>query len=66
MPVAPVPVAPEVIESHAALDVALHVQDVPFVVRVKELLPPVAATVAVAELKETTAHPAASCITACT
>ena len=60
MPVAPVPVAPEVITSHDALELAVQPHVVPFVARVKELVPPDAAKVAEPELKEVTAHAAAS------
>ena len=60
MPVAPVPVPPEVITSHAALDVAVQVQEAPFVVRVKEFAPPVAVNVAELDEKPVTEQPAPS------
>jgi len=66
MPVAPVPVAPEVIESHAALDVAVQPQVVPFVVIETLLVPPVATKLAVAGVRALTAHAAADCVTVCT
>jgi len=59
-----VPLAPEVIESHAALDVAVQPQVEPFVVRVNEPVPPATPKDADAALKEVTAHAAASCVTA--
>ena len=66
VPLAPVPVPPEVIVSHAALDVAVHPQVVPLVVSVTEPVPPVAAKLAVAGVSAVTAHAAASCVTVCT
>ena len=63
VPLVPVPVAPAVIASHAALDVAVQPQDAPLVVIVKELVPPAAAKDAVAALKPVTAHAAADCVT---
>jgi len=63
VPLAPVPVPPEVIESHAALETAVHVQVGPLVVRVKELVPPVAVNVAEFEEKPVTEQPAPSCET---
>jgi len=60
VPVAPVPVPPEVIESHAALEVAVQVQEAPFVVRVKEFAPPVAVNVAELDEKPVTEQPAPS------
>ena len=56
------PLAPEVIESHAALDVAVQPQVVPFVVRVNEPVPPATPKDADAAPK-VTAHAAASCVT---
>jgi len=58
-----VPVAPEVIESHAALEVAVHGQDEPFVVIVTLPAPPAAGIVAVAGESEDTAHAAADWVT---
>jgi len=52
--------------SHAALDVAVQLQDAPLVVRVNEFVPPTEVKVADAELKPVTAHAAASCVTTCT
>ena len=66
MPVAPVPVLPDVIVSHAALDVAVHPQVVPLVVSVTLPVPPAAAKLAVAGVTAVTAHAAASCVTVCT
>ena len=66
VPVAPVPVAPEVIESHAALDVAVQSHVEPFVVIDTLPLPPDAVKVAVAGVNAVTAHAAASCVTVCT
>jgi len=66
VPVAPVPVAPEVIESHAALEVAVQPQVVPFVAIDTLPVPPVAAKLAVAGVSAVTAHAAASCVTVCT
>jgi len=63
VPVVPVPVPPEVIESHAALEVAVQVQEAPFVVRVKEFAPPVAVNVAELDEKPVTEQPAPSCET---
>jgi len=63
VPLAPVPVPPAVITSHAALDVAVQLQVDPFVARVNEFVPPAAVNVAEPELKEVTAHAAASCVT---
>ena len=66
MPDSPVPEDPLVIVSHAALDVAVHPQVVPFVVIDTLPVPPVAANVAVAGASAVTAHAAASCVTVCT
>jgi len=66
VPLAPVPVPPEVIESHAALEVAVQPQVVPFVVIDTLPVPPVAAKVAVAGVIAVTAHAAADCVTVCT
>jgi len=66
VPLAPVPVPPEVIESHAAFEVAVQPHVVPFVVIDTLPVPPVAAKVAVAGASATTAHAAADCVTACT
>jgi len=66
VPLAPVPVPPEVITSHAALDVAVQPQVVPFVVTVTLPLPPVAPKLAVAGVRALTAHAAADCVTVCT
>jgi len=63
VPLAPVPVAPEVIESHAALDSAVHGQDAPFVVIVTLPVPPVALKDAVAGVSPLTTHAAADCVT---
>ena len=57
------PVAPEVIESHAALDVADHGQDEPFVVIVTLPVPPVALKDAVAGERPLTTHAAADWVT---
>ena len=54
------------IDSHAALETAAHEHDDPLVVRVKEFVPPDAVKLADVELKEETAHAAASCVTTCT
>ena len=62
MPLDPVPVAPEVIESHAALEVAVQPHEAPFVEIVKEFVPPAAEKVADAELNPVVAHDAASCV----
>jgi len=59
-----VPVAPEVIESQAALEVAVQPQEDPFVEIVTLPVPPPAATVAVAGESEVTVHAAADCVTA--
>jgi len=66
VPVAPVPVPPEVITSHAALDVAVQPHVVPFVARVKEFVPPAAVKVAELDEKLVTEHAAPSCVTTCT
>jgi len=66
VPVAPVPLPPEVIESHAALETAVQPQVVPFVVIETLLVPPVATKLAVAGVIAVTAHAAASCVTVCT
>jgi len=66
VPVAPVPVPPEVIESQAALDAAVQPQVVPFVEIDTLPVPPTAVKLAVAGLSALTAHSAASCVTACT
>ena len=63
VPLVPVPVAPELIESHAALDSAVQPQVVPFVVIDRLPVPPVAAYVAVAGVSAVTAQVAASCVT---
>jgi len=63
VPLVPVPVPPEVIESHAALDVAVHGQVEPFVVIERLPLPPVAVKLAVAGKIAVTAHAAASWVT---
>jgi len=65
-PKVPVPVAPEVIESHAALEVAVQPQVVPFVEIATLPVPPVAAKDAVAGASAVTAHAAADCVTTCT
>jgi len=62
-PLAPVPVPPEVIESHAALEVAVQPHVVPFVVIETLPVPPVAAKLAVAGVRALTTHAAASCVT---
>ena len=54
------------ITSHAALDVAVQPQVVPFVVIDTLPVPPVAAKLAVAGVNAVTAHAAASCVTVCT
>ena len=64
VPVDPVPVAPEVIESQAALEVADHEQEGPFVEMVTLPVPPEEATVAVAGVSAVTAHAPADCVTA--
>ena len=56
----------EVIVSHAALDVAVQPQVVPFVAIDVLPLPPVAAKLAVAGVSAVTTHAAASCVTVCT
>ena len=66
VPLDPVPVAPEVITSHAALDSAVQPQVEPFVVTATLPLPPAAAIVAVAGESAVTAHAAADCVTVCT
>ena len=66
LPLAPVPVPPEVIVSHAALDVAVQPQVVPLVEIDTLPVPPVAAKDAVAGVIALTTHAAASCVTACT
>jgi len=63
VPVAPVPVPPEVIESHAALETAVHVHVGPLVVKVNEFVPPDAVKVAELEEKPVTEQPAPSCET---
>jgi len=63
VPLAPVPVPPEVIESHAALETAVQPQVVPFVVIDTLPVPPAAAKLAVAGVHAVTAHAAASCVT---
>jgi len=62
VPEVPVPVAPDVIESHAALDVAVQPQVAPFVVTENEPVPPATPKEADAA-PNATAHPAASCVT---
>ena len=59
-------VPPEVITSHAALEVAVQPQLVPFVVIDTLPVPPDATTVAVAGVRAVTAHAAANCVTVCT
>jgi len=66
VPLAPVPVPPEVIESHDWLDVAVQPQLPPLVVIVTLPVPPAAAKLAVAGVIAVTAHAAASCVTVCT
>ena len=66
VPLAPVPVAPEVITSHDALDSAVQPHVVPFVVIETLPVPPVAAKLAVAGESAVTTHAAADCVTACT
>jgi len=66
VPVAPVPVSPDVITSHAALETAVQPQLDPFVAIDTLPVPPAAATVAVAGVSPVTTHAAASCVTACT
>ena len=63
VPLDPVPVPPEVIESHAALEVAVQLQVEPFVVRVKEFVPPAVPKDAEVEEKPVTAHAAADWVT---
>ena len=62
VPEVPVPVAPDVIESHAALDVAVQPQVAPFVVTENAPVPPATPKEADAA-PNATAHPAASCVT---
>ena len=59
-PVAPVPVEPDVIVNHAALLVAVQLQELPLVVTVTAPLPPLAPYDALAGLRLVTAHAAAS------
>ena len=66
VPLAPVPVAPEVITSHDALETAVQPHVVPFVARVKEFVPPAAVKVAELDEKLVTEHAAPSCVTTCT
>ena len=66
VPDSPVPEDPLVMVSHAALDVAVHPQVVPFVVIDTLPVPPAAAKLAVAGVTAVTAHAAASCVTVCT
>ena len=66
VPDAPVPVAPDVIVSHAALETAVQPQLDPFVAIDTLPVPPAAATVAVAGVSPVTTHAAASCVTVCT
>ena len=66
MPVAPVPVPPEVIESHAAFEVAVQPQEDPFVAIDTLPVPPDAVKLAVAGVRALTAHAAADCVTVCT
>jgi len=66
VPLVPVPVPPEVIESHAALDSAVHSQVEPFVVIDTLPLPPVAANDSPSGESDVTAHAAADCVTTCT
>jgi len=61
-----VPVPPEVIESHAALVVAVQPQVEPFVVIDTLPVPPVAVKLAVAGESAVTVHAAADCVTTCT
>jgi len=63
VPLDPVPVAPEVIESHAALELADHEHEGPFVEIVTVPVPPEEATVAVAGERAVTAHAPADCVT---
>jgi len=63
VPEVPVPLAPEVIKSHAALEVALHVQEEPLVVTVTLPVPPVAAKLAVAGVRPVTSHAAPAWVT---
>jgi len=65
VPLVPVPVPPEVIVSHPALETALQPQELPLVVTVKEFVPPDAPKDAAAELNPVTAHAAADCVTVC-
>ena len=65
-PFVPVPVPPDVMLSHAALEVAVQPQVDPFVVMATLPLPPAAVKVAVAGESAVTAHAAADCVTACT
>ena len=62
-PEAPVPVPPEVIVSHAALETAVQPQVVPLVEIDTLPVPPVAAHDAVAGVIALTTHAAASCVT---
>ena len=64
VPLDPVPLEPEVIVSHVALETAFHEQELPFVVTVKEFVPPDDPKDAAAELKPLTAHAAAAWVTA--
>jgi len=60
VPEAPVPVAPEVIESHAALEDALQEQLAPLVEIVTDPLPPAAVTEAEVGERPDTTHAAAA------
>ena len=62
VPLEPLPLPPEVIESHAALEVAVQLQEAPFVEIVKEFVPPAAENEADPELNPVTAQAAASCV----
>ena len=64
MPDVPVPEAPLVMTSHAALDVADQLQVSPFVVTETDPLPPAASKEAVAGLNATV-QSAAACVTTC-
>jgi len=64
VPEAPVPVAPEVIESHAALEDALQEQLLPLVEIMTEPLPPPAATEAEVGEKPVTPHAVPAWMTA--
>ena len=63
VPLDPVPVPPEVIESHVALEVAVQPQVEPLVEIATLPVPPDATTVAVSGESEVTAHAAAAWVT---